>query len=134
MELKKKLEGKERRRQLARIHEIMKEIGQEEKKSLDKILENRKKKRKSKIKRLGGEKYQPPEVEVLLSNELPENLRKLKSEHDPILERFNSLQKRNIIEVRSRKGFFRKYKLKYVQKKDHKEFEREQEKLYADTK
>jgi len=70
----------------------------------------------------------------MLSDELPENLRKMRSDHDPVLERFNSLQKRNIIEVRSRKEFYRKYKVKFTPKKDHKEFEREQEKIYANEK
>jgi len=105
------------------------------KKSIVRVQENKKKRRnQAKIKHLGGEKYQKPEVEVLLTDELPENLRKLKSEHDPVLERFKSLQKRNIIEVRSRKGFYRKYKIKHTPKKDHKDFEREQEKTYATAK
>jgi len=41
------LENKERRKQLARIHEIIKEIGLEEKKSIVRVQENKKKKKES---------------------------------------------------------------------------------------
>jgi len=46
-------------------------------------------------------------------------------------ERKLKLQKRNLIEVRSRKNYDRRYPLKFKVKIRHREFENEQEKKYA---
>ncbi|KAG8448832.1 hypothetical protein GDO86_015777 [Hymenochirus boettgeri] len=70
--------------------------------------EQRAKKRKAEAmqpRRLGRLKYKDPEIEVLLSDELPESLRKLKPEGNIATDRFKSFQKRNIIEPRERAKF-----------------------------
>jgi len=83
-------------------------------------------------KRLGPEKFQKPEVEVLLTEQLPEKLKNLKTDFDPLKDRFSSLQQRNIIEPRSLKRYHNRYRTKYIEKYHYKVFNREQEKEYAD--
>ncbi|KAE8585751.1 hypothetical protein XENTR_v10021441 [Xenopus tropicalis] len=72
-------------------------------------------------RRLGRLKYKDPEIDVLLSDELPESLRKLKPEGNIATDRFKSFQKRNIIEPRERAKFQRKLKVKYVEKRAFRE-------------
>ncbi|NP_001090022.1 NOP53 ribosome biogenesis factor L homeolog [Xenopus laevis] len=72
-------------------------------------------------RRLGRLKYKEPEIDVLLSDELPESLRKLKPEGNIAMDRFKSFQKRNIIEPRERAKFHRKLKVKYVEKRAFRE-------------
>ncbi|KAL4647405.1 glioma tumor suppressor candidate region gene 2 protein isoform X1 [Arapaima gigas] len=67
--------------------------------------------------RLGRIKYQAPDLEVQLSDELSGSLRSMKPEGSILKDRFTSLQKRNLIEPRERAKFKRKYKLKYVEKR-----------------
>ncbi|KAM3830349.1 ribosome biogenesis protein NOP53 [Vipera latastei] len=74
-----------------------------------------------KPKRLGRLKYEEPDVDVQLSNELAESLRTLRPEGSILKDRFKSLQKRNIIEPRERAKFKRKYRLKYVEKRAFRE-------------
>jgi nucleolar protein 53 len=49
---------------------------------------------------LSGIKFEPQELEIKLSGELTGNLRSLKPEGNVLLDRYKSLQKRNIIETR----------------------------------
>ncbi|XP_044124343.1 ribosome biogenesis protein NOP53 [Bufo gargarizans] len=72
-------------------------------------------------KRLGRLKYQEPDVDVLLSEELTESLRKLKPQGNVTKDRFKSFQKRNLIEPRERAKFKRKLKVKYVEKRAFRE-------------
>ncbi|CAJ0936621.1 unnamed protein product [Ranitomeya imitator] len=91
-------------------------------------LANRKKlrgeKQKAKAlqpKRLGRLKYQEPDIDVLLSEELTDSLRRLKPEGSVTKDRFKSFQKRNLIEPRERAKFKRKLKVKYVEKRAFRE-------------
>ncbi|KAM4019288.1 ribosome biogenesis protein NOP53 [Anomaloglossus baeobatrachus] len=91
-------------------------------------LANRKKlrgeKQKAKAlqpKRLGRLKYQEPDIDILLSDELTDSLRKLKPEGSVTKDRFKSFQKRNLIEPRERAKFKRKLKVKYVEKRAFRE-------------
>ncbi|KAM4695717.1 LOW QUALITY PROTEIN: ribosome biogenesis protein NOP53 [Rhinophrynus dorsalis] len=72
-------------------------------------------------RRLGRLKYQEPAIDLLLSDDLPESLRKLKPEGSVVSDRFKSFQKRNLIEPRERAKFKRKLKVKYVEKRAFRE-------------
>ncbi|KAF4103843.1 ribosome biogenesis protein NOP53 [Onychostoma macrolepis] len=78
---------------------------------------------KSMPRRLGRLKFQTPDLDVQLSNELASSLRSLKPEGSILKDRFKSLQKRNIIEPRERAKFKRKHKLKYSEKRAFREIE-----------
>uniref|UniRef100_A0A8C2EAT3 Ribosome biogenesis protein NOP53 n=1 Tax=Cyprinus carpio TaxID=7962 RepID=A0A8C2EAT3_CYPCA len=78
---------------------------------------------KSMPRRLGRLKFQTPDLDVQLSDELASSLRSLKPEGSILKDRFKSLQKRNIIEPRERARFNRKYKLKYSEKRAFREIE-----------
>lgn len=86
------------------------------------------KKRKAKMeaqkslpRRLGRLKYQAPDLEIQLSDEIPGSLRKLKPEGSILKDRFKSMQKRNLIEPRERAKFKRRLKVKYTEKRAFKE-------------
>jgi len=51
---------------------------------------------------------------------------------NPLQDRFDSLQRRNLIETRSLKRYNRRYALKVKEKRSHREFEQEQAKQYKD--
>ncbi|XP_051521636.1 ribosome biogenesis protein NOP53-like isoform X2 [Myxocyprinus asiaticus] len=76
---------------------------------------------KSMPRRLGRLKFQAPDLDVQLSNELASSLRGLKPEGSILKDRFKSLQKRNLIEPRERAKFKRKHKLKYTEKRAFRE-------------
>ncbi|XP_051963118.1 ribosome biogenesis protein NOP53 isoform X2 [Xyrauchen texanus] len=76
---------------------------------------------KSMPRRLGRLKFQTPDLDVQLSNELASSLRSLKPEGSILKDRFKSLQKRNLIEPRERAKFKRKHKLKYTEKRAFRE-------------
>nr|XP_060639764.1 ribosome biogenesis protein NOP53 isoform X2 [Anolis sagrei ordinatus] len=75
----------------------------------------------NKPKRLGRLKYEDPDLDVQLSTELADSLRRLKPEGSILKDRFKSLQKRNLIEPRERAKFKRKYRVKYVEKRAFRE-------------
>ena len=70
--------------------------------------------------RLSNYKYEPQEIEIKLSDELTGNLRNLKQEGSLLEDRFKSLQRRNMIEVRVKQKTVRKLKRKTFQKRSHK--------------
>ncbi|EDM08347.1 glioma tumor suppressor candidate region gene 2, isoform CRA_a [Rattus norvegicus] len=76
-----------------------------------------------KPRRLGRLKYQAPDIDVQLSSELSDSLRKLKPEGNILRDRFKSFQKRNMIEPRERAKFKRKYKVKLVEKRAFREIQ-----------
>ncbi|XP_027019323.2 ribosome biogenesis protein NOP53 [Tachysurus fulvidraco] len=78
---------------------------------------------KSLPRRLGKLKFQDPDLEVQLSDELAGSLRTLKPEGSVLKDRFKSLQKRNLIEPRERAKFKRKHKVKYVEKRAFREIQ-----------
>ncbi|XP_038641968.1 ribosome biogenesis protein NOP53 [Scyliorhinus canicula] len=121
--LKAQKAARQKQQDLFRLRSIKGEVNQ-----LELKLEKRKVKRKAKQKaeankprRLGHLKYEDPDLEVKLSDELAGTLRVLKPEGSILSDRFKSLQKRNLIEARIRAKFKRKHKLKYVEKRAFRE-------------
>jgi len=81
-------------------------------------------------KRLGPEKFEKSEIDVLLPYELPSRLSRV-SYQSLFMDRLQSLRKRNIIETRNVKYRVRRYRMKYQERYDYKVFNREQEQQYA---
>ncbi|KAI6650750.1 Glioma tumor suppressor candidate region gene 2 protein-like isoform X2 [Oopsacas minuta] len=82
-----------------------------------------KKKRHSPLtKRLGKLRYHEPIREFQLRSQIAPGLGRLVAEGNLLRDRYKSLQKRNIIEVRQKKILKRKYQLKAYQKNSYKEF------------
>ncbi|XP_075042999.1 ribosome biogenesis protein NOP53 [Mixophyes fleayi] len=86
-----------------------------------KLREEKRKAQALQPRRLGRLKYQEPAIDLLLSNELTDSLRKLKPEGSVTTDRFKSFQKRNLIEPRERAKFKRRLKVKYVEKRAFRE-------------
>uniref|UniRef100_A0A6B2L5U0 Ribosome biogenesis protein NOP53 n=1 Tax=Arcella intermedia TaxID=1963864 RepID=A0A6B2L5U0_9EUKA len=134
-DLKLKEKQKEARKRWELIDQFQKELEEEgevekakkllkEKRKLEKMFEPRK---------LGSEKFEKPDVEVLLPEQLPKTLRHIRCiSSDPLRDRFVSFQKRNIIESRSKKLKWSRYKPKFVEKYSYKAFSKEQELKYKD--
>ncbi|XP_030633173.1 ribosome biogenesis protein NOP53 [Chanos chanos] len=112
-----------RRQQLFQLRSIHAELKKREQRT--KLRQSQRKARqeaqKAMPRRLGRLKYQDPDLDVQLSDELAGSLRTLKPEGSVLKDRFKSFQKRNLIEPRERAKFKRKYKLKYVEKRAFKE-------------
>merc|ERR1711936_1096741 len=70
--------------------------------------------------RLSNYKYEPQEIEIKLSDELTGNLRNLKQEGSLLEDRFKSMQRRNMIEVRVKQKTVKRLKRKTFEKKGHK--------------
>ncbi|XP_077049138.1 ribosome biogenesis protein NOP53 isoform X2 [Agelaius phoeniceus] len=81
------------------------------------LREQRRKLRETAPKRLGRLRYEEPELEVQLSEEIPESLRSLRPQGNLLRDRFRSLQRRNVLEPRLRAKFKRRYRVKYVEKR-----------------
>jgi len=62
---------------------------------------------------LGRHRYEAASIELSLGDELPGNLRNLRPEGDPLEERYKSLQRRNVIETRTRTTQKKTYKRKH---------------------
>ncbi|ODQ52332.1 Nop53-domain-containing protein [Saitoella complicata NRRL Y-17804] len=73
-------------------------------------------------KRLGPYRLQHEPLELQLSDELAESLRTLKPEGNALRERFVSMQKRGILEVRVPVKERRKYELKDIEKWSYKDW------------
>ncbi|KAK2145586.1 hypothetical protein LSH36_670g01000, partial [Paralvinella palmiformis] len=114
--------NKLRKFEILRIKRIKTEVEQRTL-ALKKRQELKAAKREEKMKKpkkLGKYKYKEPELEIKLSDELPDSLRHLKPEGHLLEDRLKSLQKRNIIEPRQRVKSSRRYKRKTYIKKSHK--------------
>jgi nucleolar protein 53 len=100
----------------------------------EQIIKERKRKIEEKnlvkTKRVGKEKLGERDIEVLLSDQLPDSLRNFTPSSSLLEDRFHSLQKRNIIETRSYKNYQRRYPIKLKVNIRHREFTNEQEKTY----
>ncbi|XP_037533996.1 ribosome biogenesis protein NOP53 isoform X2 [Nematolebias whitei] len=109
--------------QLFQLRSIKASIKQQEQKTKKKQIQRKAKQeaQKAQPRRLGKLKFQAPDLEVQLSDELAGSLRQLKPEGSILKDRFKSLQKRNLIEPRERAKFKRRLKLKYVEKRAFKE-------------
>jgi len=106
------------------------EVTQKESEQKQILLDEIKLHKESIPKKLGKEKFVEDDIDVLLSEELPGALRKLDPTTDLLHDRFKSLQRRNIIEVRNQKPYHRKYSLKTRMKIRHREYMLSQEEKY----
>ncbi|KAL3992276.1 BCL2/adenovirus E1B 19 kDa protein-interacting protein 3-like [Sarotherodon galilaeus] len=113
----------EQQQQLFQLRSIKTSIKQQDEKT--QVRQKRRKAKeeaqKAQPRRLGKLKFQPQDMEVQLSDELAGSLRQLKPEGSVLMDRFKSLQKRNLIEPRERAKFKRRLKVKYVEKRAFKE-------------
>ncbi|GFS96741.1 ribosome biogenesis protein NOP53 [Nephila pilipes] len=75
-----------------------------------------------KPKVLSQYKYEAPDLEVNLTDELCSSMRTLKTEGNLLEDRYKSLQRRNLIETRIKQKFKRKYKLKILERRTHRDF------------
>ncbi|KAL3874911.1 hypothetical protein ACJMK2_037863 [Sinanodonta woodiana] len=107
---------------LFRVRSIKAEILRQEKQLLLKAEKRRKlqEEKALKTKKLGKLKYDNPDLEIKLSDELVGSLRELKPEGHLLQDRYKSLQKRNIVEPRVKAKKYRRYKRKLYEKKTHK--------------
>jgi len=119
----------EKSRKQENIMDIISEVDKEQNELNEKKLKLKRK--PNPTKRLGKEKFYDKEVEVLLTEDLPQSLKDIKPTTDLFEDTIINMQKRNLIEVRSRKNYDRRYPLKFKVKIRHREFENEQEKKYA---
>ncbi|XP_067874933.1 ribosome biogenesis protein NOP53 [Heterodontus francisci] len=121
--LKEQKEARQKQQDLFRLRSIKGEVKELELKLAEKKVKRAEKRKAeaNKPRRLGRLKYEDPDLEVKLSDELAGTLRALKPEGSILADRFKSLQKRNLIEPRLRAKFKRKHKLKYVEKRAFRE-------------
>lgn len=112
-------EATSKRQQLFKFRSIQSELRAREQRTRlrQSLRKARQLARKTQPHRLGQLKFQSPDLELQLSDELAGSLRRLKPEGSVVMDRFKSFQKRNMIEPRERAKFKRKYKLKYVEKR-----------------
>jgi len=81
----------------------------------------------AKPRQLAKRKFKESKPVYKLTEELAGNLRASKPEGNPIQERFNSMQKRNMVEVRIRVKKRRRYQLKDYTKRSYKNYELQEE-------
>ena len=108
--------------EVSRVKSIKKELNKNEVKTQER-QEKKKAAAEEKLHgpvRLSNYKYEPQEIEIKLSDELTGNLRNLKQEGSLLEDRFKSLQRRNMIEVRVKQKTVRKLKRKTFEKRSHK--------------
>ncbi|KAG8192913.1 hypothetical protein JTE90_025622 [Oedothorax gibbosus] len=122
LRLVKKLE-KKRQNEVFRIKTFKRQIAQEAEDTQKKVERNiqRKVDKMYKPKTLSAHKYEAPDLEVNLSEEISGSLRTLKTEGNLMEDRYKSLQRRNLIEPRIIQRRKRKYKLKVQVKRSHRE-------------
>jgi len=108
--------------EISRLKSIKKELKSEEALA----AENEEKRKIAKEDRMAGPlklsnyNYEPQEIEIKLSEELTGNLRNLKQEGSLLEDRFKSMQRRNMIEVRVKQKTVKRLKRKTFEKKSHK--------------
>jgi len=121
---KEKLD-KKRLNEIDRIPSLKKEIKKENKLSEQKQEKKlqRKVEKLYQPKTLSAHKYQAPDIEVNLTEEITGVMRTLKTDGNLMEDRYKSFQRRNLIEPRIRQKMKRKYKLKTQIKRSHRDFE-----------
>merc|ERR1711963_912042 len=107
-------DAKQRENMVLRIPTLKAEIRKQEAKE-----QEEQEQMKFKTKRLGEIKYEEPEVELKLSDELVGSLREVKPEGHMLKDVYKSLQRRNILEPRIRQKNKPRYKRKVYTKKSH---------------
>ncbi|KAG1662397.1 Ribosome biogenesis protein NOP53 [Nymphon striatum] len=108
--------------EIFRLKQMKKEITEKEKIIAEKSMKSSKRKADKLYKpaRIGKYRYQDPDMEVVLTEELTGSLRQLKPEGHLLEDRFKSFQKRNVLQPSIRQKVKRKYKLKKYVKRGHK--------------
>ncbi|WAR18932.1 NOP53-like protein [Mya arenaria] len=126
--LKEKENLKEKRKKdnnIFRLKSIKAEIRKETEEAGKKAEERAEKRTRDgmRTRRLAKTKFEEPDMEVKLSDELVGSLRELRPEGHLLIDRFQSLMKRNKLEPRGAPGRKqkRKYKPKVFEKKSHKD-------------
>lgn len=111
-------EAKRLAHQLNRVKAIKKEIRAEEAQSGAKEADRINKRNEKQLRpgKYGPGKMMEEQPDFLLPEEVSSSLRKLVTSSNAVKDRFTSLQKRNLIEVRKKVAPHRKYKLKKVEK------------------
>jgi len=108
--------------EINRVKSIRKELKADDEKTLKnqaKKAEDTKEKMASGPLKLSNYKFEPQEIEIKLSDELTGNLRNLTPEGSILEDRFKSLQKRNLIEVRVKQKTVKRLKRKTFEKRSH---------------
>ncbi|CEP11297.1 hypothetical protein [Parasitella parasitica] len=130
LEKKQKVQEKGIRQQIDKLREIEQEIAQRVE-ELDKLVDKRDERKrendKKGIRKLGKYSVLELPVDVQLTEELCETLRQLKPEGNMFRDRYNSFQKRNIIEPRIPVKPSRRYKLKEYERRAYKNFDQAEE-------
>merc|ERR1712200_397151 len=102
-----------------RVKSLKKELSKED----HRTQENQGRREKQRVEKMSGPiqlsnyKYEPQELELKLSDELTGNLRNLSPEGSLLEDRFKSMQRRNMIEVRVKQKTVRKLKRKKIEKR-----------------
>jgi nucleolar protein 53 len=121
----KKLEKnlKSKANEIFKIRNIKKEIKKKEKESIEKQKRRSQRiiEKMYKPNKLSQYSYEAPDIELNLTEELSGSLRTIKTDGNLLEDRFKSLQRRNLIETRTKQLFKRKYKLKQIPKKSCKQ-------------
>merc|ERR1711971_1255758 len=113
---KRMKESKIREMEVMRVKSLKKELSKEDQKT----QENQERREKQSVPiQLSNSKYEPQELELKLSDELTGNLRNLSPEGSLLEDRFKSMQRRNMIEVRVKQKTVRKLKRKKIEKRTH---------------
>jgi len=118
---KRMKETKIREMEVMRVKSLKKELSKEDQKT----QENQERREKQRVEKMSGPiqlsnyKYEPQELELKLSDELTGNLRNLSPEGSLLEDRFKSMQRRNMIEVRVKQKTVRKLKRKKIEKRGH---------------
>ena len=111
-----------RETEISRLRSIRKELKSEESR-IEKNIEKKKAEAEQKLlgpQKLSNYKYEPQEIEIKLSDELTGNLRNIRQEGSLLEDRFKSMQRRNMVEVRVKQKTVRKLKRKTFEKRSHK--------------
>ena len=111
-----------RETEISRLRSIRKELKSEESR-IEKNIEKKKAEAEQKLlgpQKLSNYKYEPQEIEIKLSDELTGNLRNIRQEGSLLEDRFKSMQRRNMVEVRVKQKTVRILKRKTFEKRSHK--------------
>lgn len=113
------------KKKITDIHKIKQLREHVEKLEKNQQLSNEKRKKKLKLKKnktkmLGPLKFEEPEVDFHMAQEIPGNLKNLKAEGNLLLDRFKSLQKRNVV-APTKRQIHKKPKVKRYTKPGHKD-------------
>jgi nucleolar protein 53 len=109
-----------------RLPDITKKVEEDEKKREEdrrQREENAKQRQLQQPAQLSKYKYTPIPMAIQTTDEVVPSLRQLKPESNIFKERFNQMQKRNLIETRVPISLRRRYELKNIEKYSYKRFE-----------